>query len=63
VGATYLEIGEDIRDRVEAIMTNANLTAEGLDVAPIAPSRRDLAAPDEKGIVGLMLELDFFNGE
>lgn len=61
-GATYVEQGEDIRDRVEAVMTFTNLLAQGVDASPLNPSRRDLQA-DDKGTVGFVLELDFFNGE
>ena len=62
VGSTYIEKGEDIRDRFEAIMTNANLAGRGVDAAPMAPSRRDLASSDDKGVIGLVLEIEFFNG-
>lgn len=63
VGSTYIEKGEDIRDRIEAVMTNANLTGEGVDAAPLSPFRRDLASSDDKGVIGLVLEIEFFNGE
>ncbi len=62
-GATYLDIAEDIRDRVEAIMTHTALNAQSVNTAPLNPSRRDIASPEDKGIVGLVLEIDFFNGE
>ena len=63
VGSTYIEKGEDIRDRLEAIMTNANLTGQSVDAAPMSPLRRDLASSDDKGVIGLVLEIEFFNGE
>lgn len=61
-GATYVEQGEDIRDRIVTVMTFTNLLAEGVNVSPLRPSTRDLSADDD-GTVGFVLELDFFNGE
>ena len=61
-GATYIAVAEDMRDRIKAIMTNTQLTAQGVDAAPMKPGYRDLP-PDNDGIIGLVMELEFFNGE
>lgn len=59
-GATYIEDAEDIRARLETVLTNANLLGEGVDSAPVNPRWRDLP-PDTDGVIGLVLEFDFFN--
>lgn len=59
-GATYIEDAEDIRARLETVITHAKLLAQSVDSAPTNPRWRDIP-PDDDGVIGLVLELDFFN--
>lgn len=59
-GNDYIEKAEDIRARLKLIMSNTNLKAQGVDAAPLRPRKRDLL-PERDGVIGLVLEMEFFN--
>ncbi len=58
----YLEQAELMRRRLKAIWTGPQLTALGVDAAPLRPRLFDVSGgEDDDGTVGLGLELTFFN--
>jgi len=61
-GDTYIEDAEDMRDRIKTIMTNANLSDNGVDVAPMRYRYREVPSDDD-GVIGLILDIEFEQGK